>query len=61
MKMMMQRWRPEYELDGINLGIGTIAYNGDISLIRGGRLSSSCVQSIILHGSETWPVRKENK
>ena len=22
---------------------------------------SSCVQSSILHGSETWPVRKENE
>jgi len=26
-----------------------------------GRLFSSCVQSSILHGSETWPVRKENE
>ena len=25
-----------------------------------GRLYSSCVQSSMLHGSETWPVRKEN-
>ena len=33
----------------------------DISLIRRGRLYSSCVQSSMLHGSETWPVRKENK
>jgi len=35
--------------------------NRDISLIRTGRLYSSCVQSSMLHGSETWPVRKENK
>ena len=35
--------------------------NRDISLIRGGRLYSSCVQSSMLHGSETWPVRKENE
>ena len=35
--------------------------NRDISLIRRGRLYSSCVQSSMLHGSETWPVRKENK
>ena len=37
--------------------------NKDISLIRRGRLSSSCVQSSLLHGSETWPVtvRKENE
>ena len=32
----------------------------DISLIIRGRLYSSCVQSSMLHGSETWPVRKEN-
>jgi len=25
------------------------------------RLYSSCVQSSMLHGSETWPVRKENE
>jgi len=33
----------------------------DISLIRRGRLYSSCVQSSMLHGSETWLVRKENE
>jgi len=32
----------------------------DVSLIMRGRLYSSCVQSSMLHGSETWPVRKEN-
>jgi len=32
----------------------------DMSLIRTGRLYSSCVQSSMLHGSEIWPVRKEN-
>ena len=35
--------------------------NKDISLIRTGRLYSICVQSIMLHRSETWPVRKENE
>ena len=35
--------------------------NRDISLIRRGRLYSSCVRSSMLHGSETSPVRKENK
>jgi len=35
--------------------------NRDISLIRRGRLYNSCVQSSMLHGSETWPVRKENE
>jgi len=34
--------------------------NRDIS-IRKGRLYSSCVRSSMLHGSETWPVRKENE
>ena len=32
----------------------------DVSLIMRGRLYSSCVRSNMLHGSETWPVRKEN-
>ena len=31
----------------------------DVSLIMRGRLYSSCVQSSMLHGSETWPVRKK--
>jgi len=35
--------------------------NRDISLIRKGRLYSSRVRSSMLHGSETWPVRKENE
>jgi len=35
--------------------------NRDISLIRRGRLYSSCVRSSVLHGSESWPVRKENE
>ena len=35
--------------------------NNNISLIVRGRLYSSCVQSSILHGSETWPIRKENE
>ena len=34
--------------------------NKDVSLIMRGRLYSSCVQSSMLHGSKTWPVRKEN-
>jgi len=33
----------------------------DISVITRGRLYSSCVRSSMLHGSETWPVRKENE
>jgi len=35
--------------------------NKDVSLIMTGRLYSSCVRSSMLHGSETWPVRKENE
>jgi len=35
--------------------------NRDISLIRRERLYSSCMRSSTLHGSETWPVRKENE
>jgi len=35
--------------------------NKDISLIVRGRLYSSCVRSSMLHGSETWPIRKENE
>jgi len=33
----------------------------DISLIVRGKLYSSCVQSSMLHGSDTWPVRKDNE
>jgi len=35
--------------------------NKDISLTGRGRLYISCVRSSMLHGSETWPVRKENE
>ena len=35
--------------------------NKDISLTVRGRLYSGCVRSSMLHGSETWPVRKENE
>ena len=35
--------------------------NKYISLIMRVRLYSSCVRSSMLHGSETWPVRKENE
>ena len=34
--------------------------NKDVPLIMRGRLYSSCVRSSTVHGSETWPVRKEN-
>jgi len=63
-KNTMQLWRPEFELDRINLVICQLVpllTNKDISLIVRGRLHSSCVQSSMLHGSETWPVRKENE
>ena len=32
-----------------------------MDLIRTGRLYISCVRNSMLHGSETWPVRKENE
>jgi len=35
--------------------------NKGMSFIVRGRLYSSCVRSNMLHGSETWPVRKENE
>ena len=35
--------------------------NMDISLIMRGRLYSNCVQCSMLHGRETWFVRKENE
>jgi len=35
--------------------------NNDISSKVRGRLYSSCVRSSMLHGSETWPIRKENE
>ena len=35
--------------------------NKDISLTVRGRLYICCVRSSMLHGSETWPVRKENE
>jgi len=35
--------------------------NKDISLLVRGRLYSSCMQSSMLHGSETWSIRKENE
>ena len=35
--------------------------NKDISLVVRGRLYSSCVRSSMLHGSETWPIRKESE
>ena len=33
--------------------------NKGISLIVRGRLYNSCVQSSILYGSETWPMKKK--
>jgi len=35
--------------------------NKDISLIVRGRFYSSCVRSSMLHGTETWPIGKENE
>ena len=35
--------------------------NKHISLKVRGRLYGGCVRSSMLHGNETWPVRKENE
>jgi len=35
--------------------------NKDVYVTVRGRLYSSCVQSSMLHRSETWPIRKENE
>jgi len=35
--------------------------NKDISLTVRGRLYSSCVRSSMLHGSDTWSIRKANE
>jgi len=35
--------------------------NMDVSLKMRGRLYSSCVPSSMLHGSDTWLIRKENE
>ena len=60
----MHLWRPEFELAGISTGSWyhcLVLTNKDVSLIRRGRLYSNCVRSSMLHGSETWSVRKENE
>jgi len=60
----MQLWKPEFELNGINSGswyLVPLLTNIDISLIVRGRLHSSCVRGSMLHGSETWPIRKKNE
>ena len=60
----MQLWTSEFELDRINSGTWyhcLMLTNKDMSLIVRGRLYSSCMQSSMLHGSETWPMRKENE
>ena len=57
----MQLWRPEFELVGNKFRqLVPLFTNKDVCLIMRGRLYSSCVQSSMLHVSETCPVRKEN-
>ena len=58
----MQLWRPESRIGWNKFRqLVPLLTNRDISLIRRVRLYSSCVQSSMLHGSETCPVRKENE
>jgi len=33
----------------------------DVSLLMRVKLYTSCVHSCMLHGSETWPAKKENE
>jgi len=56
-----QLWRPEFELDGINSGSWYHSLPIRLSFIVRRILYSGCVRSSMLHGSETWPVRKENE
>jgi len=35
--------------------------NKDVSVIMRGRFCSSCVRNSMLHGSETWHVKRENE
>jgi len=58
-EMLMQLWRPEFDLDGTDSGMWLI--NIDVSSKMTGRVYSSCVQSNMLQRSEIWSVRKENE
>jgi len=37
------------------------SFPSDVSLLMRVKLYSSCVHSCMLHGSETWPVKKKNE
>jgi len=54
-------WKFFYRPDEITVNSQQCQSNKDISLTVRERLYSSCVRSSMLHGSETWPVRKENE
>jgi len=52
----MQLWRSEFELDGINSG------NWYHCLpISEREIVQQLCRSSMLHGSETWPVRKDSE
>ena len=59
--MLMQLWRPKSELDGINSGNWYHSLPIGIYHWLGEGDCSSCVQRSLIHGSETWPVRKESE
>jgi len=61
MEMLIQLWRPEFELDGINSGSWYHCLPIRIIIDSEREIVYSCVRSSMLHGSETWPVRKENE
>ena len=33
----------------------------DVCLVKTGKLCGGCLQCCVSHGSETWPVKKENE
>jgi len=60
MQMPMQQWRMRIECNKFRQLVPLLTHK-DISLVVRGRLYSSCGQSSMLHGSETWLIRKENE
>jgi len=53
----MGNWKTELNVYGTTLGEVNIRRG----IFQGDSLSPLCVQSSMLHGSETWPIRKENE
>jgi len=60
MEMLIQLWRPEFKLDGIPSGSSYHCLSNGYIIDSEREIVQQCVQSSMLHGCETWPVRKEN-